>query len=50
MCIEDLKKKSLADTEGKSHRLLGLHESLFNGRWSGKNVQPASRVDAAWYP
>lgn len=38
--------KSLANTEGKPHRLLGHHESLFTSR---KDVQPASTVGSALF-
>lgn len=41
--------KSLANTEGKPHRLLGHHESLFTSRWGRKDVQLASTVGSALF-
>ena len=41
--------KSLANTEGKSHRLLGCHESLITSRWSRKDMQPGSTVGSALF-
>lgn len=41
--------KSLANPEGKSHRLLGCRESLITSRRSRKDVQPASTVGSALF-